>query len=453
MAITMRLIRGIHKQNGRLSLIRSLLFFISCFLPLAVFALPPKNLEPTLAKLNADIQKLVQSKQIPGCAVAVVYRNNVVFMNTYGVRMVGKPEKIDVDTLFQLGSVSKPIAATLVSVLEHKGLLKLDDPVTHYLPNFSLNSNQASHALRVKHVLSHSTGVPRAGFNNLIEAHAPYDRILETLQATRVRTPMGKRYDYHNAMYALISDITRSATRLPFKDALHANLLQPLNMTRTSATLGGLINTPNRATPHTRGNRGALTPSDTYSKGYYAVAPAGGINSSIKDMSVFLKAQMGGFPQVLNHKMLARIQTPQVVTPCTLGPNSGPPNMIKNAHYALGWRVVDFDHHKLVFHGGWVKGFTNFIAFMPDQQIGIVVLHNSENRFSAKTAVKFFESYLDIPRQKQNFLQRPKTKVKLFYQKNKLVRRKIPTLTKSPKNKKIAKQSKKKGKAPVKRLV
>ena len=120
MAITMRLIRSIHKQNGRLSLIRCLLFFVSCFLPLTVFALPLKNLEPILVKLNADIQKLVQSKQIPGCAVAVVYRNNVVFMNTYGVRMVGKPEKIDVDTLFQLGSVSKPIAATLASVLEHK---------------------------------------------------------------------------------------------------------------------------------------------------------------------------------------------------------------------------------------------------------------------------------------------------------------------------------------------
>lgn len=449
MAITMRMIKTIHKQNGRLSLISSLLFFASCFLPLAVFALPPKNLEPVLAKLNADIQKFVQTKQIPGCAVAVVYRNNVVFMNTYGVRMIGKPEKIDVDTLFQLGSVSKPIAATLASVLEHKGLLKLDDPVSHYLPNFSLKSNQSPHTLRIKHILSHSTGVPRAGFNNLIEGHAPYGHILQTLQTTRVRTPMGKRYDYHNAMYGLMSEITRSATHLPFKDALHANLLHPLNMTRTSATLGGLINTPNRATPHTRGNRGALTPSDTYSKGYYAVAPAGGINSSIKDMSIFLNAQMGGYPQVLNARMLARLQTPQVVTPCTLSPNEGPSNLIKNAHYALGWRVVDFDHHKLVFHGGWVKGFTNFIAFMPDQQIGIVVLHNSENRFSAKTAVKFFESYLDIRRHPRICLQ-PKTKLKLFYQKNKLIRRKITTLPNCPK--KIKQQPVKKCKAPVKRL-
>lgn len=421
----------------------------ACFLSFEAFATAPKNLEPILSKLHADIQKLVKSKQIPGCAVAVVYRNNVVFMNTYGVRMVGKPETIDINTLFQLGSVSKPIAASLASVLEHKGLLKLDDPVTHYLPNFSLKNNQSPHALRIKHILSHSSGVPRAGFNSLIESHTPYDRILQTLQTTRARNAVGKRFDYHNAMYGLIGEITRSATRLSFKDALHANLLQPLNMTRTSASLADLMKTPNRATPHTRGNRGALTPSDIYSKGYYAHAPAGGINSSIQDMSIFLRAQMGAYPEVLNHKMLARLHTPQVVTPCTLGPNAGPPNLIKNAQYALGWRVVDFDHHKLVFHAGWVKGFTNFIGFMPDQQIGIVLLHNSENKFSAKTAVKFFESYVDVPRQICNRLQ---TKTKLMYQpkKKKLIRRKTTTFIKCPT--KTPKQSKKKGKAPVKRL-
>lgn len=428
------------------------LCFAACCLSFEAFATPAKNLQPILAKLDADIQQLVQSRQIPGCAVAVVYRNQVVFMHTYGVRMIGRPEKIDTDTLFQLGSVSKPVAATLASILEHKGLLRLDDPVTRYLPHFSLKNNQMPSALRIKHILSHSTGIPRAGFNSLIETHTPYDRILHKLQTTRARTAMGKRYDYHNAMYGLLSDITRSATRLPFADALQINLLAPLNMTRTSATFAGLMKTPNRAAPHTRGNRGPLTPSETYSRGYYAVAPAGGINSSIQDMSIFLKAQMGGYPQVLNHRMLARLQTPQVITPCTLGPNAGPPNLIKNAHYALGWRVVDFDHHKLVFHAGWVKGFTNMIAFMPDQQIGIVVLHNSENRFSAKTAVKFFEHYLGIPHHKHSYIQ---TKTKLFYQKKRIVRRKIITLTKCSKKttKKQTKQPlKKKSKAPVKRL-
>jgi beta-lactamase class C len=394
------------------------LFLVSFLLSIPALASTPKNLEPILAKLDADIQKFVNSKQIPGCAVAVVYQNKVVFMHSYGVKMLGTPEKINADTLFQLGSLSKPVAATLASVLEHKGYFKLDDPVNDYLPNFTLNGRQSPSTLKIKHILSHATGVPRAGFNNLIETHTPYDRILQRLQNTRVRTPIGKRYDYHNAMYSVISEITRSATHLPFKDALHHNLLEPLNMTNTSATLSGLLKTTNRATPHTRGCQGRLVPSDTYSRGYYSVAPAGGINSSVRDMATFLKAQMGGYPEVLNHKMLTRIQTPQIVTPNTLSPNQGPANLIKNAHYALGWRVVDFAHHKLVFHGGWVKGFTNFIGFIPEHQLGIVVLHNSESRFSAKTAVKFFESYFDIPRTKM----RPLQKIKCLYTERKLAR-------------------------------
>lgn len=376
-------------------------FFLCLITGFPAYSAHHKDINSALAALDNHIRNQVQKKQIAGCAVAVVYRNQIVFMNAYGVKALGKPEKIDLDTIFQLGSVSKPMAATLASILENKGFLRLDDPVNYYLPGFSLRTIQSPSTLRIRHILSHSTGVPRAGFNNLIEAHASYDHIRKVLQNTPVRTPVGRRYDYHNAMYGLISEITEAATKQPFRNALHSNLLQLLNMTKTSSTLHGLLKNPNRASPHIRNRKGGLMPCTTYSKGYYTVAPAGGINSSIRDMATFLKAQLGGYPQVLNHHMLSRIQTPQVQTNNNvLSASSRPSHLIKNARYALGWRVVDFAHHKLIFHGGWVKGFTNFIAFMPDQQIGIVVLHNGETRFSSKTAVKFFESFLDIVPQK-----------------------------------------------------
>ncbi len=388
----------------------------------------PKKLEPVLAKLDEHINRQLQIKHIPGCAIAVVYKGQVVHLKAYGVKTLGSQEKIDIDTVFQLGSVSKPVAATLASILENKGYFRIEDPVSYHLPQFALKSKQHRHSLKIKHLLSHSTGVPRAGFNNLIEAHAPYPKILKALQNTPVRTTVGKRYDYHNAMYGVISDITESATQLSFNEALRKNLLIPLNMTKTTSTLNGLMRSPNKATPHIKNGNGSLIPVHNYSKGYYAVAPAGGINSTIRDMSIFLKAQMGGAPEVLNHRAIMRIQTPQVATNNVLSPYEGPASIIKNAHYALGWRTVAFAHHKLVFHGGWVKGFTNFIAFMPDQEIGIVVLHNSESKFSSKTAVKFFEMYLDVP-------------------KNKVA----STYTKTPKSTKYEKQLKKSKQAKYKR--
>lgn len=365
----------------------------------SVFSMPAKNLNPIILKLEEHIQQQIQKKRIPGCAIAIIYNNEVAFMKGYGSRILGKNEKIDVDTVFQLGSVSKPVAATLATILENKGMLRFDDPINFYLPNFSLNSKQPANALKIKHILSHSTGVPRAGFNNLIEAHASFPKILVALKNTPVRTPVGRRYDYNNAMYSVISEVTKSATQLSFSDALRLNLLQPLKMTRTSATYEGLLRTENRASPHTRNARGALVPCDTYSKGYYNVAPAGGINSSVRDMATFIKAQMGGYPHVLNHRSLSRIQAPQIITNGMLQSN-GPRCLIKNPRYALGWRVVDFADQKMVFHGGWLKGFTNFVAFMPEQSVGIVVLHNGDTKFSSGTGVKFFELLFEVPQKK-----------------------------------------------------
>lgn len=368
----------------------------------------PRDLSVILTQLDKHIQKQVQWRRIPGCAVAVVYQNKIVFMNGYGLKSLYKKEKIDIHTVFQLGSISKPIAATLASILEHKGLLKLEDPVNDYLPNFSLRSRQPSSTLKIKHILSHSSGVPRAGFNNLIESHAPYPLILKALQDTPVRTTVGKRYDYNNAMYSLISEITYAATRMPFSMALYNNLLRPLEMGRTSSTIQDLLHTPNRASPHIR-KRGRWLPCESYSQGYYAVAPSGGVNSSISDMAIFLKAQMGGYPKILPHRALARLHAPQIATTTSLRACEGPYHLIRNSRYALGWRVVDFGHHQLIFHGGWLKGFTNFIAFIPEQQIGIVVLHNGESPFASKTAVRFFELFLDVPQRKKIVRKSAKT--------------------------------------------
>lgn len=369
------------------------LFFLSSSVAQSA-ELTPENIITAVKKVDAMIQHNVDSKVIPGCAIAVVYRNQIIFINGYGVRTVGSPEKIDLDTVFQLGSVSKPIAATLASILEQKGQLNLDNPVTAYLPNFSVKGLNSSDTIKVKNILSHTTGVPRNGFNNLIETFAPYTKIVHALQTTKVTSRVGKKYDYHNAMYGLIGDITQNATHKSFQEALNSNLLKPLNMSHTSATLEALIENQNRASPHIR-KRSGLSPATPYSSGYYAVAPAGGINSSISDMATFLKAQMGGYPQIVSPQALARIQSPYVQTKPKIRSSSKEAHP-KNSSYGLGWRILDFADKKLVYHGGWVKGFTNFIGFMPEQQLGIVVLHNGDTKFSSGAAIKFFELALGL---------------------------------------------------------
>lgn len=359
-------------------------------------AVDPQNIAEAIKKTESTIASLLASKRMAGVAIAVVYRNQVIYMQGFGVRRLGEPEKVDVDTVFQLGSVSKPIAATLAAVLSTKGYFNLSDSVIQYLPDFTLNSKQPRNSLKILNVLDHTSGLTRGGFNNLIESFTSHDDLVANLQTVRVSAPVGKKYDYHNAMFSLIADIVEATTHQRFPTALANFLLRPLNMTRTSATLDGLMSTENRASPHTL-RKGGLYAVPEYSKGYYSVAPAGGINSSARDMANFLKAQMGGYPQIVNRNALTELQTPYTTTNNLLGGVPGASQRIKNPRYGLGWRIVDYMDQPLIFHGGWLKGFTNFIGFLPEQQLGIVILHNADNKFSAKTAMKFFEVALGLP--------------------------------------------------------
>lgn len=353
-----------------------------------------REMSEVIRQFDSYLAQTVKKAREPGCAVAIVYKNEIIFVKGYGVRQIGKPARIDANTVFQLGSVSKTFTATLAALLHHRGVLNLNAPVRRFLPSFHLR-NIAANNLRVKYLLSHTTGIPRGGFNNLIEASTPYPKLLQKAQNTSPVAEPGTRYDYHNVMFSLTGDVIASATERSFRYAMTQNLLNPLNMRSTTMTLHELIHTSNRALPHVRTKKGAFVPTTRYSSAYYSVLPSAGISSNARDMAQFLKLQLGGYPNLLDKNQLQIMYTPQVKTPLTLRAPTSYREKVRNAYYGLGWRILEFADKRLVFHGGWLKGFTNFIGFMPDEEVGIVVLHNAETRLPTTVAMKFFDLYLN----------------------------------------------------------
>ena len=119
----------------------------------------------------------------------------------------------------------------------------------------------------------------------------------------------------------------------------------------------------------------ARTPNENY----YHVPPAAGVNANIHDMALWLNAQLGHRQDVLDAELLKTTHTPQVNTPGELRASGWRHDRLSQASYALGWRVFTYQGQKLVFHGGAVSGYRSLIAFLPDQDTGIVVLWNSES--------------------------------------------------------------------------
>jgi len=109
-------------------------------------------------------------------------------------------------------------------------------------------------------------------------------------------------------------------------------------------------------------------------------------------MALFLQLQMGGKPEILNAQDLLPFHTPVVNAPDVLNWMRSHLKGELKSYYGLGWRILDQDEKRMVFHGGYLKGFVNFLAFIPYRKIGIIILNNGESSFSAETAMMFFDT-------------------------------------------------------------
>jgi len=291
-----------------------------------------------------------------------------------------------------MGSVSKPLTSTLVMLLEAQCKLSVEAPVTTYLKDFKLQGQKDP--LRIKHLLSHTSGVPRYGFNALIENSSPREALFKKAQRTLVTAQPGRSFDYHNVMFSLIEDVLSASLKKPFEKIMRDHLFKPLKMEYASIGLQGLKKAADRATPHIINKKGKLIPLKNYSSSYYKVSAAGGVNASMEDLIPFLQLQLGGFPKLLPSEERSLLHTPQVTEEELPSWLKGRSEHIGITGYALGWRWMDYGGERVIFHGGWVKGFHPMIAFLPEHNIGIIILHHAETSFILDATFNFLDLYL-----------------------------------------------------------
>jgi beta-lactamase class C len=205
----------------------------------------------------------------------------------------------------------------------------------------------------------------------------------------------GECYAYQNVAFSLIGDVVAGATGRSYADAVSRLVFQPLGMRDASVGLEGIESSARWARPHVRGGGGwtALTPKPTY----YRVAPAAGVNASISDMAQWLIAQSGHRPDVLPASLLATLHAPLIETPGEMRASSWRRERLLDAGYAIGWRVYDYAGHRMVFHGGAVQGYRAAIAMLPDTDLGVVLLWNSDSALPSALLPTILDRALGLP--------------------------------------------------------
>jgi beta-lactamase class C len=337
--------------------------------------------------------------RLPGLVLGVVKNNKLIYARSFGYKELGSREKINDHTIFRVASLSKGITSTFVGKLVEGGVINWSDQVIDYIPELSLKDARAGEALTITNLLSHTTGLPTRIHSKLLENGTSHDDIIAKLADVELDCPVGECYRYQNSVFSLAGKIVEQVTNSSFEKELKRWLTRPLRMNDTTTTQKAFDRNRNKAKPHIREKGKFVVSYDDLESSYYEVAPAGGINSSLHDMIRWLRAQMGGFSTIVSKELLIKLHSPVIDTPSEKlkNPVSWRDARIRDAKYALGWRVYNYQNHKMIFHSGMLNGYTSSIAFMPKNNIGIVVLSNSATAVPNLLMAKFFDLYLELP--------------------------------------------------------
>jgi beta-lactamase class C len=338
---------------------------------------------------------LAASPDIAGLAAAVVKDDQVLLERGIGYANWSTREPVTGDTVFRLASLSKAFAATLAGLLVESGRLHWDTRIGDLLPAFALNDVAGAQKLTVRDILSHRVGLPHNTYDNLLEQHEPYELLVDRLKDVPLACPVGDCYGYQNVAFSLIGDVTYAVTGDFYYHQVEKRIFHPLGMATATYGREALEASKSWARPHRRA-RGGWAPF-TPNEAYYRVAPAAGVNASIRDMEQWLIAQMGGRPSVLSPQLLDTLHAPLVETQREKRSAPWRRGRLNDAQYALGWRIYDYAGTTLVFHGGAVQGYRAVIAFLPKYRFGAVMLWNSESHLPTGLMPMLIDRYLGLP--------------------------------------------------------
>lgn len=353
----------------------------------------PQN--PYIDKLIADydeaMREVMRDTGIPGAAVGIIKDSTVIFLQGYGVRALGGVDSVNEHTVFRIGSVSKCFAAVLTAILVEEKVLNWDDPVVKYLPDFQLKSPEYTRQLTIRHLLSHTTGLPYHTYTTLVEDGMDLKSMIAHLKDVN-DGPVGELYSYQNVAFSIIGEVIHAATGKTYEAMLDEKIFGPLEMREASASYDGIMYSPNVARPHLLRRRHwrEISISDKY----YNVAPAGGVNASIQDMTHWMQALLGNRPEVITPASLESLYTP-FVRAASRNRAYRRIGRIKNNYYGLGWRILEFPNDTLLYHGGYVNGYRSEVAIYPKDKIGICILANAPGDVTDTGIPIFMKLYLE----------------------------------------------------------
>lgn len=349
----------------------------------------------------------VQSKwKIPGMAVSIVKDGEVIYSQGFGVKELGTDQEVTPKTVFQIGSVSKSFTAAVMASLVDEGKVKWEDSVKNILPDFKMFDKWVESNLQVKDIMTHRTGLE--GQLGTYIPNMGYERedIYKMLPLLKPKYSMRGSYEYNNITFIIASKIIEKLTGKSWEENVRERIFIPLGMESSYVTGKEFVSAPDVSTPHEFTYIDSVVVKPLYGEEQAlhwlsVIGPAGSISSNVEDMSKYLLFQLNkglvGDKQVLSVEQMNYLRRGQTITS---------QDSARITLYGHCWFVEQNSRYRVIFHTGTTWGFTALCAFIPEQNLGIVILVNSEAPAFPRYAImrRLIDLYKGFPNKDYNSL-------------------------------------------------
>jgi len=351
---------------------------------------PVAEIETTITEFDSILDINFKESGTVGAAAVVAYKGKIALLKCYGVRKAGSNQPVNANTIFRLASVSKSVTGILAGILDDENLLSLDTRVVDYLPDFKLKNPESTQNLKVRHLLSHTSGLVPHAYDLMVEDKVPLEKIMERLDEVDIAAAPGQLYGYQNVMYSVYAPVLKAATNKSYAELVQEKVFTPFGMHDASTGFKAFKNNENKAYPHTNTGNKHFAPMRLNDR-YYSTAPAAGVNASISDLGQLLATLTNPDSDVISARARETVFTPQVKSLLSRTYYRCWGHDVRNKQYAIGWRTVDYKGRRIDYHGGYVLGYKAEIAYCPEEEFGIAYLCNSPNSATAQNIPAFLD--------------------------------------------------------------
>lgn len=333
-------------------------------------------------QLDSLVEKTLQTFNVPGIALAIIKDGQVIHSKGYGVRSIVSQKPVDENTLFAIASNSKAFTSAALGMLVDEGKIEWDTKVRDVIPEFKLYSPYVTEEFTIRDLLTHRSGLGLGAGDLMIwpdSTKVTKEELIHNLRYLKPVSSFRTKYDYDNLLYIVAGEVVDRVSGMTWDDFIEKQIMEPLGMNQSSASLRRIKNKENVIDAHAPVN-GKLEVVTSYFADMGNAA--GGIYSNITDLSkwVLLQLNNGKFGLKLENTLFSPAVHKEMWTPQTIiRGRATVPYKSNTTSYGLGWNLTDINGYFQAMHTGGLGGVVTQTTILPELNLGILVLTNQQS--------------------------------------------------------------------------